>query len=248
MKKTLVTLSLLAGAVSGYSQGQVQMLDYLKGDFQISVWSPQVATPSQETQGNSSAAFATAHGTAVDIPSGVTVYTGTPLGGNAADTGTSATDYGNGHIWSVQLYAGPGTISLFSGLSAVAGSTANFYTDANNLGYAGSWNSGAAASVPGVPNGSPATLAIAAWYNGNGAYTSYAAALAAGTVPTGYSTLGVENLNGSPNTPPDLPGLGQTQTLTGGITSFSLAVVPEPSTIALGVIGASAFLMRLRRK
>jgi len=26
------------------------------------------------------------------------------------------------------------------------------------------------------------------------------------------------------------------------------AVTPEPSTIALGVIGASAFLMRLRRK
>jgi hypothetical protein len=32
------------------------------------------------------------------------------------------------------------------------------------------------------------------------------------------------------------------------MTSFSLAVTPEPSTIALGVIGASAFLLRLRRK
>jgi hypothetical protein len=247
MKKTLVTLSLLAGAVSGYSQGQVAMTDYSRGDFQISVWSPDLSNPAQEVQGQSSAAFATAHNTAIDIPSGSTAYTGTPLGGNAADTGTSATDYGNGHIWSVQLYAGPGTISLFGSLSPVAGSTANFFINANSVGYEGSWNSTSAATIQGVAGGSPATMAIAAWYNGNGAYTSYATALAA-QQPTGYSTLGVENLIAAPTPPADLPGLGQPQTISGGITSFSLTTVPEPSTIALGVIGASAFLMRLRRK
>jgi hypothetical protein len=98
-------------------------------------------------------------------------------------------------------------------------------------------------------------MAIAAWYNGNGAYTSYAAAVAAGQ-PSGFSTLGTENLDGAPYVPPDLPAPGEPQTISGGITSFSLSInafnsinpVPEPSTIALGVMGAAAFLMRLRRK
>jgi hypothetical protein len=161
--------------------------------------------------------------------------------------GTSSQDYGNGNIWSVQLYAAPGTVATFSGLLPVAGSVANFFTDSSALGFPGSWNSGVNVAVPNAANGTPATMAIAAWYNGNGQYTTYALALAAG-VPTGVSTLGVENVNGGQNTPPDLPGLGQVNTLSGGITSFSLVGVPEPSTIALGVIGMSAFLMRLRRK
>ncbi len=66
------------------------------------------------------------------------------------------------------------------------------------------------------------------------------------------NTLGTENVNGSPNTPPDLPAVGGPNTLSGGITSFSvagdLAPVPEPGTVALGFIGAVAFLMRLRRR
>jgi hypothetical protein len=248
MKKTLVAVALLAGAVSGYSQGQVSMGDYGNVDFQISVWSPNVGSPTLQVQGDSSIALDTAAGAAADNPSGNTVYTGTPLGGNAADTGTTASDFGNGNVWSIQLYAAAGTVDSFSGLSPVAGSTANFFVDSTVEGNAGSWNSSSAATVPGVANGSPATLAIAAWYNGNGVYTSYAQALAAGQL-TGYSTLGVVDLNGVPNIPPDLPGLGQAQTLSGGITSFNVySSIPEPSTIALGVIGMSAFLMRLRRK
>jgi hypothetical protein len=247
MKKTLVVAALLAGAVSGYSQGQVYMGDYGNTDFQITVWSPQVATPGLEVQGNSSAALATSAATTADIPAGVTAYTGTPLGANAADTGTTSHDYGNGSIWSIQLYAAPGTQSSFSSLAAIPGTIANFFADANQLGTPGAWQSTANGTINGAAFGSAATMAIAAWYNGNGQYTSYESALAAGQ-PTGVSTLGVENVNGGQNTPPDLPGLGQVNTLSGGITSFSLVGVPEPSTIALGVIGMSAFLMRLRRK
>jgi len=87
---------------------------------------------------------------------------------------------------------------------------------------------------------------LAAWANTGalGAANSYAAALADGyaaglsSVSTGKTTLG------GFASPPMVPG-----TLSGiGLTDFSLATTPEPSTIALGVIGASAFLMRLRRK
>jgi hypothetical protein len=265
MKKTLAVITLLAGAVSGYSQGQVYIGDYLKSDFQVTVWSPQMSGPA--ISGNSSASFSqTATGGTQDVPSGTqNGYTGTPLGG-AASGSITPTDYANGNLWSIQLYAGPGSGDAVSALSPVSGTVANFYTDPSTVGYAGLWDSttgatidtattgGASPTAAGntvaafnVAVGSPATLAIAAWYNGNGAYTSYNAAEAAG-VPYGVSPTGSENLGGNNITPPDLPGPGEVNTLNGGITSFSLSTVPEPSTIALGVMGASAFLLRLRRR
>jgi hypothetical protein len=253
MKKTLAVLTLLAGAVSGYSQGQVYIGDYGNSDFQITIWSPQVATPTVEVTGNS-AANNVLTGTS-DIPAGTTVYTGVPLGGSATGA-TSPTDYANGNLWSVQLYAAAGNNVAASSLTAVPGTVANFYTNPSAEGYAGLYNSTAAVTfngangTPTVAAGSPVTLALAAWYNGGGAYASYSAAQAA-NVPTGFSTTGTENTAGAPNTPPDLPAPGASQTLAGGITSFSLtapATTPEPSTIALGIMGASAFLMRLRRK
>jgi hypothetical protein len=250
MKKTLAVMTLLAGAVSGYSQGQVAMGDYNNTDFQITVWSPQVASPGMELTGNSPAGFGVGVGAeGSDIPAGTqSGYTGVPLGGSATG-GPSSTDYGNGNLWSIELYAGAGTLSSFSQLSEVANTSSTFFTDPSVIGYAGLWNANVntAGTITGVGNGSPATLAIAAWYNGGGMYTTYAAAVAA-SQPAGVSTLGTENVNGSPNTPPDLPGPGNPGVV-GGITSFSITTsIPEPSTIALGVIGASAFLMRLRRK
>jgi len=251
MKKTLAVLTLLAGAVSGYSQGQIYMGDYGNSDFQITIWSPQVATPTVAVTGNS-AANNPLTGTS-DIPAGTAVYTGTPLGGSATGA-VSPTDYANANLWSVQLYAAAGNNIAAGSLAPVPGTVANFYSNPTAEGYPGLYNSTTAVTfngqngVPTVAAGSPVTLALAAWYNGNGAYASYAAAQAAG-VPTGFSTTGTENATGAPNTPPDLPAPGATQTLAGGITSFSLTTsVPEPSTIALGIMGASAFLMRLRRK
>ncbi len=178
-----------------------------------------------------------------------------------------------------RLYAGPGAGDAVSTLVPVSGTVAHFFTDSAVEGYPGSWFSDVPATIStsttgtttlggatvapfGVAVGSQATLAIAAWYNGNGAYTSYAAAVAAGQ-PAGVSTTGSENLGGNQWVPPDLPApgggshmVGFDADVSGGITSFSLSAgnssllspVPEPGTMALGVIGAAAFLMRLRRK
>jgi hypothetical protein len=128
-------------------------------------------------------------------------------------------DYTNGNLWSVQLYAAAGTNVPAELLMPVPGAVANLYTF--------SWNQGLfqvtgnpAVDIPGVPLGSAATLQLKAWYNGNGAYTNYEAALNAGQ-PTGQSTTGSELLGGGPITPPDLPGPGNPG-VTGGITSFSL--------------------------
>jgi hypothetical protein len=250
MKKTLAVLTLLAGAVSGYSQGQVGWADYLNSDFQITIWSPQTATPTVQVTGNSPGTFGTGlTSTGADIPAGTqTGYTGTPLGGSATGA-TSPTDYANGNLWSVQLYAAAGG----STPTPVAGAVANMFTSGN----AGLYNvtGNPVVTIPNVAAGASASLQLAAWYNAGGTISSYAAAVAAGgaAAPSGLSTIGTENLGGGVVTPPDLPGPGNSG-VTGGITSFSLvggsggSTTPEPSTIALGIMGASAFLMRLRRK
>jgi len=241
MKKTLAVLTLLAGAVSGYSQGQVNFSDYLNSDFQITIWGPQAgAASTTQITGNSPATFGAGPLNGGDIPSGTqTGYTGTPLGGGATGT-ASPTDYSNGNLWSVQLYAA----AAGSTPVPVAGAVANMYTSSGNTGLF-DVTGNTVVSIPGVAASASASLQLAAWYNGGGTISSYSAAVAA-NVPAGLSTIGTVSLGGGPVTPPDLPG--------GGITSFSLvgpngvSPTPEPSTIALGIMGASAFLMRLRRK
>lgn len=230
MKRTFVVLTLAVGFVKGYSQGLVYMGDYGNTDFQITIWSPQIANPSVSLQGNSSTAFTASITGTSDLPPGTQDgYTGTPLGGSA--TGPVApTDYTNAALWSVQLYAAPGVNQPVTALSPVAGTVANFYPNPSLFGFVGTWKSSAVVAIStnttgglsptgqaiapfGVAGGSPATLAIAAWYNGNGAYTNFNAAVAAGA-PVGFSTTGSENLPLSSSPPSDLPA---------GITSFSLA-------------------------
>jgi hypothetical protein len=241
MKKTLAVVALLAGAVSGYSQGQVNFGDY-NTDFQVTVWSPQTG-PNQSTvqlAGNSPANFGTGAGTEglPDIPSGTqNGYTGVPLGGAATGAAVS-TDYANGNLWSVQLYAAAGG-SPASALTAVPSGLGTMNTTAA---YQGLYTLAQIATIPGVAAGGSAELQLRAWYNGGGTIGSYELSVTANGV-NGVSTIGTENIGGGTVQPPDLPG-GVT-----GIQSFNVtATVPEPSTIALGIMGASAFLMRLRRR
>jgi hypothetical protein len=225
MKKTLLVALGMASASGAFAQGTINWNDHSAGTLEIQIYSPNPASPGVAQTGNS----------AGDTPSGSTVYGGVPIGGNATDSG--ATGYGNGNNFTAQLYAAPGTVASFSSLTAVPQYTANFFTVAAGTGYFKGPAISGDPGVPGVAAGSTATLALAAWYNGGGAFTSYAAAVA-GNVPSGTSTLWQESLGGPPNTPPFLTGL----------TSFSLTTTsaPEPSTIALGVMGASAFLLRRR--
>jgi hypothetical protein len=95
-----------------------------------------------------------------------------------------------------------------------------------------------------------ALITLACWYNGGGSINSYAAAVAAGvpyglSLPTELTGLGESAADwtaiGGSGPPPTTPPLG--------VTSFSLVnPVPEPSTIALGVMGVCAFLARRRMK
>ncbi len=163
------------------------------------------------------------------------------LGGSAVGPAATTSNYNletaNGNDWSVQLYAAPGLNATT--LLPVAGSTVTLATAPTQI---GTWASTVIASIPGTTGGSTgtATLELYAWYNAGGAITSYATALADG-VPTGTSAIATITGLGGGNPPATAPSLPE------GLGNIVVAV-PEPSTIALGVMGASAFLMRLRRK
>jgi hypothetical protein len=112
--------------------------------------------------------------------------------------------------------------------------------------------------------GNSAAAAVVAWYSGGGQFTTLAAAQAAG-VPWGTSSIfeiagliepasvmaqAYNNNAAEPaqNGSAYLSGIDGNTGLNTAFMSFSLTSVPEPSTIALGVIGACAFLARRRKK
>jgi len=91
-------------------------------------------------------------------------------------------------------------------------------------------------TVPGVPAGSPATVVLRAWVGGS-SYES-ATQFKGSSGPITLAQLGgAPPGGGTPITPPDLSGL----------SSFQLAAIPEPTTLALGVLGAAALFIRRRK-
>ncbi len=94
----------------------------------------------------------------------------------------------------------------------------------------------AAIAVPGVAAGSQATLVMRAWEG-----ASYEAAVAAGGL-YGQSAPFTITLGGTPPTGAPLP---DTPLL--GLQSFMIGIFPEPSTLALGLLGAAVLLCRRRK-
>jgi len=171
--------------------------------------------------------------------------TKTLLGGSAANTGVPSADTGDGADWTVALYGSTGAAAPAQLLDA-SGTPVTTTLEVNNPvtdTTPGTWFSTQIGLVPGATAaGVSATIQVYAWYNDGGTLTSYSAAQAAG-VPTGFSstvtaTTGGPNSSGPSSTPSSY-----------AFPNFSVsATTPEPSTIALGVMGASAFLMRFRKK
>jgi hypothetical protein len=251
MKKTLIIGALVAGTLSAYSQGTINFLDR-QSDMTIHIFAPQLLTPTVETMGNQGlpVSGSSTLGVSTDALSsggnttygGATVYTGGAIGNTLAANPTAAGlyHYNNGSDYTVELYAAPGANAAASALQPVSQYTTIIYTSSTLGGIFKNVIPGSDPGLSGAAFGGTATVALYAWYNG-GTGLSYSAALQAGD-PTGISDLitltGLGNPTASPPvTAPDLIGL----------TSFSLVTTPEPSTIALGVIGASAFLFRRRK-
>jgi hypothetical protein len=146
--------------------------------------------------------------------------------GTATYTGTKLSGTG----YSAQLWGASATNATFTvttnGTTAV---TLNFRSGSG----VGKILNPVNVAVQGVASGSSAVLQLRVWDNSGGTITSYDSAITKGT--SGY--ISVSSLGGGTVQVPNLVGL----------TSFSLTTVPEPATIALGVIGAAALLLRRRK-
>jgi hypothetical protein len=275
MKKTIIISALCVGAVSAYSQGTVSFADR-QADISVHIFAPQLLTPSVEVTGDQGTATvgATTGGVATDIyynnttdgnyagtavqgsgaPTtttygGATVYTGGAIGNTLASNPTAAGAYhfNNGSDYTVELFAAPGLGAAASSLLPVSQYVTTIYTS-STLG--GAFKNVIPGSDPGIPNTLPAgnaTIALVAWYNGGvspvGLSQTALTAQYAGSPVTGMSPLDSIALLGGTL----VGGIAQTAPDMQGLQSFSLVSAPEPSTIALGVIGASAFLFRRRK-
>jgi hypothetical protein len=168
-----------------------------------------------------------------------TFNSGNPTLGFVTDS-DGVTPLGAG--FSAQLYAG-----LNAGSLVAIGAATPFVN--GNQGYINSTTVTTPSTT--IFGGSVGAYQMKAWDNNGGAITSYEAAVAAGrktgesaivglggTVQTGGFTFGgVPNGGGAPITPPNV----------NLHPSFSV-VIPEPSTIALGILGLSGLLLRRRRE
>jgi len=120
------------------------------------------------------------------------------------------------------------------------GAVANFIGTA-----APGYFNGGAVTVSQVAPGANGTFEVFAW-NGASGQATYAAALAAwsaGTIYGGYSNPqgGVTIATGGVGSPPGPPaGLV-------GLQPWAVTIVPEPSSIALGIIGGLALFLRRRK-
>jgi hypothetical protein len=242
MKKTLTAMALLAGAVSVYSQGYISMNDYNGGGVgaEIQIFPAQSLAASTVDVSSAMGSNAPANSWKEQMGNANNSYLPTSLVGSTVYAVTKA---GFGPGYDIGLLAlGGGGASGYSQLSPVAGVLISTWQTSAGLAAGNNWGIWNTAAVAGIGPGNPtsASLAIAAWQatGSAGAATSLAQAQADGY---GWGVSGIV-------TAALTVGTGSPGFLPTTLTSFSLAQgVPEPSTIALGVIGASTLLFRRRK-
>lgn len=167
--------------------------------------------------------------------------------------GTGFTGAGVRDANNVLIAAGsPITVELLGG--ATAGSVQPFTAQITTTTWAGGGIFGLGDSagervLPGLAPGSFPFFQLRAW-NNTGGITSYAAALSVPNAAYQYSTIfqlvpggGLSGLGNPAGVPTAIPA----GPLFGMPTGFQLIPVPEPSTIALGILGAAALLLRRRK-
>lgn len=137
----------------------------------------------------------------------------------------------SGTAYMAQVYAGPN-----AGALAPIGNAYPFRTAAG-AGYYDYASTGTKVYVSTVAPGATASVQVVAWEAAAGSYETAAAST---TYKSGASTVFTAVL-GDAGSPPSVPAFMT------GLTSFSIGVIPEPSTMALGLLGAAALLLRRRK-
>ena len=149
-----------------------------------------------------------------------------------------------GPRYTAQLWAGPAG-STADQLVLVATTTFRTQTGTSVAGTVANIPPALSPSVPGVALGEFATFQLRAWDNRGGAVTSWTDVLSPQNdlvVIRGVSPVFTPPFalgDGSPAFP--IPNLQ-------GLQSFNLHLVPEPSALALALLGAGVFLLLRRRR
>jgi len=229
MKKILlISAALMLVARAAFSQGEIVFDNRANasgtpGSFPGVVVAPiydvDPANPSVRKSGNTSAG----------IPMGGATYSGALLAG----TGFTAT------LWARNSTAVSGDASA-NNLALVGQTTMRTSTTGTSAGRVAA--SAANARVLDVAPGTTdrGTFQVRVWDSRGGQIATWDQALTTPGVKLGYSDLFTVPyaLTSGIGTPPNLEGL----------QSFQLFVVPEPSVIALGVLGAGCLFLLRRRK
>jgi len=226
MKKILLISALLSLASVALPQGSVNF-DNRTADNNAAIFNVDPANPSVRKVGN----------TATGVPAGSVTYAGAPLSG----TGFTAT------LWGANAASATGSADA-NNLSLLATTT---FRPQTSGGFSGRVSPLAAnPTVPGVASTSDrATFQVRVWNNQGGTITTWTDALLAAS--QNRTTIGYSDLFTIPQPLGDLVPPGGTPTTAPnliGLTSFQLFAVPEPSVIALGVLGAGCLFLLRRRK
>jgi len=236
MKKNLLVVALLLGTVAGaLAQGTINFNNRATSGSPTPAVAPIFGqdpnAPTEQKQGNPSSFNGTTG--PQPVPAGTQTYAGSPLQG----TGFTVA------LWGVNVNSPDSALDARDPVNQpVSVGTFRVTTNPALMGF--NQPPPTAPAVPGVVGGSTdrAKFIVRAWDNKGGTITTWQQVLAnETTVAHGESTIFTVNqtLGQAPSiTPPNLSGL----------QSFQLYVVPEPSVIALGVLGAGCLFLLRRRK
>jgi len=231
MKKILLVSAALMLAHVAFPQGQITFDNRANpsgtpgvspGVVVAPIYNVDPSCPTCSKQGNTSAG----------IPAGSTTYNSSLLFNDATHTYTAT-------LWARNSTAATGD-DRQNNLNLVGTTTMRTSTSGTSAGRvaASAANPVVSDVVPGSTD--RATFQVRVWDSRQGTITTWDQVLADNTIARGWSTLFTVPyaLTTTPNTPPNLEGL----------QSFQLFTVPEPSVIALGVLGAGCLLLLRRRK
>jgi hypothetical protein len=226
MKKILLFTASLVVAASAFAQGTVQFNNIVTASqLRFPIYDVEVGNPIAEKHGN----------TSTGQPAGAQTYSGALLAG----TGYTV------ELWGIVGSLATNTPATSNALTRLAGTSFRTGTAAGFINTALLPGGAPGVAVPGAPlGGAPAngTFQIRAWNNVGGTIANWANALALPAVARGASEI----VNAGP-----LGGTGSpaaTDPALNGMTSFNLHIVPEPSAIALGVLGLGTLMFLRRRK